>query len=367
MTQNISDIILSIIKICVIVYFFRFKIAINNIKFNVLSDSHHSKNRFLEKIENTTQDLILKEKNEFLNYMKKHTRGNLSSIKYIFLGKRTSYENLLMILSKAVFYCEIVGCKKIILDKNYYWFINKNFRLKKYKMFITTDLKKNVEYNNLIIDHTLNLITYNKYILPENKIYLFKDEILKNLPEVITNPNELYLYFKSGDIFMKTDPLYHIQSPLCFYREVINKYSSNFTNITIVSEIDKNIGINKLMQEYPNITFNVLPFKVTFSYMTKAYNIASGNCPLLYFIIRLNDNLRNIWEYDTQNDINNLNNENINIDSAIKYIKNKKINYYKMVISKHYKNTQLYSKNTFYKLYLMFNYKCDNNFTLINY
>ena len=35
-----------------------------------------------------------------------------------------------------------------------------------------------------------------------NKIYLFKDEILKNLPEVITNPNELYLYFKSGNIFM---------------------------------------------------------------------------------------------------------------------------------------------------------------------
>ena len=358
---------MSALKISVIFLLYRLKNKISDKNYIVISDLRPNNNRFLENSEKLNQDLILKEKEEFINYMLRHTRGNFTSIKYIFIGAKTAYDNLLMILSKAVFYCEIVGCKKIILDKRYYWFINKNFRFKKYKMLITTDYRKNLEYKNVIIDHTLNLITYNKFVLPENKIYLFKDEILKNLPEVVTNPDELYIYIKSGDIFMKIDPLYHVQSPLCFYRQVINNYSHNFTNITIVSELDKNIGINKLLMEYPNITFNVIPFKYTFAYLTKAYNIASGNCPLLYFIIRLNDNLRNIWEYDTQNDINNLNNENINIDSAIKYIKNKKINYYKMVISKHYKNTQLYSKNTFYKLYLMFNYKCDNNFTLIHY
>jgi hypothetical protein len=373
MTQNIDAIIMSILKVLVIYLFFRYKSSYQAMKYIVFSNNHLKNNRFLEKMDHINQDLILKEKQEFINFIQKHTRGNSSSInlqkiKYIFIGTRTSYENLLLILSKAVFYCEIVGCKKIILDKRYYWFINKMFRFKKYKLMIAPDYKKNIEYNNVIFDHTLNLVTYNKFIFPENKIYLFKDEILKNLPKVVTSPNELYIYIKSGDIFMKTDSLYHIQSPLCFYRQVIEKYSTNFTNITIVSEQDKNIGINKLMMDYPNITFNVIPVKITFSYLTKAYNIAAGNCHLLYFIIRLNDNLRNIWEYDTQNDINNLNNENTNIEGAIKYLKyieKRNINYYKMVTSKYYKDTQLYSKNTFYRFYLMFNHKCGN-FTLVN-
>lgn len=362
MTQNIRVDILSIFKVLVICYLFKIKNDNKNSKFLVLSHFPKSETS-LKKIDDINQDLILKEKEEFINYMKKSTRRNISSIKYIFIGARTSYDNLLMILNKAIFYCEIVGCKKIILDKNYYWFIHKNFKLKKHKMIIKTDYKKNLEYNNLIIDHTLNFITYNKFILPENKIYLFKDEILKNLPKVTTSPNELYIYIKSGDIFMRIDPLYQIQSPLCFYRQVIENYSKNFTNITIVSELNQNIAINKLMKDYPNITFNEIPFKFTFSYLIKAYNIAAGDCPLLYFIIQLNDNLRNIWEYDTQNDINN---EKLNIESAMKMVKNKKINYYKMPISQFYKNKQLFGEETFERLYLMFNQECDN-FTLINY
>lgn len=361
MTENININIWSIFKVLIICYLFKSK---NDKNPQIFVKSHFPKSsKSLEKMNNSNQDLILKEKEEFMNYMQKYTRGNISSIKYLFIGTRTSYDNLLMILNKAIFYCELVGCKKIILDKKYYWFINKNFKLKKYKMIITTDYRKNLEYNNIIIDHTLNFITYNKFILPENKIYLFKDEILKNLPKVKTRPDELYIYIKSGDIFMRIDPLYHIQSPICFYHKVIDNYSKNFTNITIVSELDKNIGINNLQLDYPNITFNVIPFRVTFAYLIKAYNIASGNCPLLYFVIQLNDNLRNIWEYDSQNDINN---EKLNIENAIKNKKNKNITYYKMITKKSYKDKQLYSKDTFDKLYLMFNEKCEN-FTVIKH
>ena len=363
MTSKAEIIFLSIFKLILIVIFIKSKNRNKKNNIYVLHDVHSNLNRILKEMDSVNQEDILKEKTEFINYMKKHTRGKFTDIKYIYIGAKTSYENSLMILNKALFYCELVNCKKIILDKKYYWFINKNYRFNKKKIEITRNYLKNLEYKDTIVDRSLNLIIFNRYILPENKIYLFKNEILKNFPEVKTSPTELYLYIKSGDIFLKTDQLYHIQPPLCFYKEIIENHTQGITNITIVSELDKNIAINKLQKDYPNVTFNEIPFKVSFAYLTKAYNIAGANCPLLYFIIRLNDNLRNFWEYDTRNDINN---EKLSVENALKFVKNRKINYYRMSTTDYYKNTQLFSKDTFYKFYLMFNHKCEN-FSHIEY
>lgn len=57
----------------------------------------------------------------------------------------------------------------------------------------------------------------------EIKIGLLKSEILKNLPKVTTNKDELYIYIRSGDIFIIPHPRY-VQPPFCYYKKILNDY-----------------------------------------------------------------------------------------------------------------------------------------------
>lgn len=357
---KIKNFFFCLFKIFILFLLYNF---INGIKAKILIMNpcyFKNTNQLIDKHLDENNILILKEKEEFLKFISYNIKRNITSIKNIFLGTKTTFENLLLILSKMIFYCQILKCKKIIIDKKYYWFINKFISYKK-KIFIKAEYRKNLQNINLIIDRTLNLIFYNYYLIPENQISLIKKEILRNIPNVIIDPNELFIYIKSGDIFIKKDDLYYIQPPFCFYKQILYNYYNNFTNVTIISENNKNIIINNLLKEFPIITFNITSFKYNIAYLSKAYNIVGGNCNLLYFIIGINDNIKNIWVFDSQHFYNN---ENNNIENSIKSSSSKNIFLYKMIGSQYYKDTMLYSKNTFYKFYLMMNFKCRNNMTI---
>ena len=164
-------------------------------------------------------------------------------------------DNVLIILTKIISYCRILECKKIILDKNIFWFISNKIKNKKHKFIITVDNKINIQDLNIIIDNTLNSIFYINYNNPQNEINIIKNEIMKNLPKVNVNPKELFIYIKSGDIFINYNSLYYIQPPLCFYQKILYNYYYNFANVTIISENNKNIIINKILSEFPNISF----------------------------------------------------------------------------------------------------------------
>ena len=222
----------------------------------------------------------------------------------------------------------------------------------------------NIRDLNIIIDNTLNSIFYVNYNNPENEINILKNEILKNLPNVNLNSKELFIYIKSGDIFINYNFLYYIQPPLCFYRKILYNFYSHFTNITIISESNKNIIINKILSEFSNITFNIISYQNIIAYLSKAYNIVVGNCNLLYFTMRLNNNLKNIWVYESQNFINN---KNINLEKGIQFSNSKNVLLYKMIASKDYQQAMMGQKKTFNKLYLMLNSNCKRNFTIIKY
>ena len=223
--------------------------------------------------------------------------------------------------------------------------------------------KWNAQDFNIIIDKTLNSLFYFNYNNPENEIYFLKNEILKNLPSVNINPKELFIYVKSGDIFINYNSLYYIQPPLCFYKKILYNYFDLFTNVTIISESNKNIIINKILYEFPNITFNTISAQYSIAYLTKAWNIVGGNGNLLYFIIRLNDNLKNIWEFESPF----FNNININLEKGIQFSNSKKVLLYKMIASKKYKKVMMGKENTFKKLHLMLNFDCKDNFIIIQY
>ena len=69
-----------------------------------------------------------------------------------------------------------------------------------------------------IVDRTVNFFFYSNYLRPERNVELLKYEIVKNLPKVSVNINDLYIYIRSGDIFSVSYCRYHnyVQPP--FYK-----------------------------------------------------------------------------------------------------------------------------------------------------
>ena len=66
-----------------------------------------------------------KEKKGLLKYLSKCTKRKLEKVESIFLNVTARFGNQLIILNKVIFFCEILKCKRIILNKEIYWFIKK--------------------------------------------------------------------------------------------------------------------------------------------------------------------------------------------------------------------------------------------------
>ena len=173
--------------------------------------------------------------------------------------------NYLIILNKVIFYCEIIGCKKILLNKKIYWFIRKKIIIKKYKISIETANKRDYIKSSAIIDKSHIFFGYFHLLYPQYKSYILKDEILRNLPIIKTNPNNIYIYIRSGDIFKKFHKGY-FQPPLCFYKKILNYFK--FKKIFIIAEDSNNPVINKLLVQFPNVIYNKNSLIYDISYLS---------------------------------------------------------------------------------------------------
>ena len=129
---------------------------------------------------NTTlnQTRIKMERLNLLEFISKSVEKNMTFVKYIFFGNFMRFGNILITIKKIIFFCRIIGCKRIFLDKGIIWFIKKKIVDKKYKIIIESKDLKNIKFLNLIIDRTINFFYYFNYINPDLKIPLIKDEIL---------------------------------------------------------------------------------------------------------------------------------------------------------------------------------------------
>ena len=120
---------------------------------------------------------------------------------------------------------------------------------------------------------------------------------MRNLPKVNVNPDDLYIHIRGGDIFNSLIPCStYAQPPLCFYEKIIN--NNKFKNIYIISFDRKNVVLNALLNKYDKLIFKLNDYKYDISLLVHAFNIVIGSSSFGISSIKLNDNLKILWEYD---------------------------------------------------------------------
>lgn len=180
-----------------------------------------------------------------------------------------------------------------------------------------------------------------------------KIEILRNIPKIINNKKDLYVYIRSGDIFIFPEHHYS-QAPLCFYQKILNYYK--FRKIYLIAEDKNNPVIQKLLEQYPNIIYNQNSLKIDIAYLVNAYNIAGGKISaFLGNILYLNDNLLIIWIFVFK--------KYIKKKKSIIYFQNK-VKKYKMFGFHNYIKKMNYWNITNFQLTLMINEVCNDDFHL---
>ena len=264
----------------------------NRIMYNY---NYMSKNPIIDSPQQLNSSIILKEKEELLKYISKSMKANIKRIETIFLDYKCNFGNQLILLNKVIFFCEILGCKRILLNKDFYWFIKNKIIYKKYGMIIEVGDEKDYKNKNIIIDRSHNFFWYFNYINPQFRSEIIKQEILSNLPKMIIDPNTLFIYIRSGDIFKGCCKNY-FQPPLCFYQRILNIFK--FQNITIIAEDKNNPVIDKLLVQFPNIFYKNNSLKIDISYLAYSYNLVGGFSTFVNNIIRFNDNLKLFWYYE---------------------------------------------------------------------
>ena len=220
-------------------------------------------------------------------------------------------------------------------------------------MVIVPEEEKNVNYCKTIIDKTDNFFYYSKYIQPQYRIDLFKNEILRNLPKVSTNPNDLFIYIRSGDIFVRPHQFY-AQAPLCFYSKILDNYI--FRKYYLIAENKNNPVISKILEIKPNIIYNRNSLQIDIAYLVNAYNLVGGKIStFLEAIFPISNNLKNIWIFKLQLEIKN-NKEKYN------HYHNIKANVYEMYASDKYLKNMIPWRNNELQRNLMMDEICIKEF-----
>ena len=358
---------------------------------------------FTKKPKNRNHPLFKQIKEQILKKFSERQPNKLGPEINIFLDMKFNFGNQLLILNKLLFFCEIIECKKILLEKDNNIFIKNNIYYKKYNLTIevTDKLHDNVIFDNFQFQFDDNnenndndnnernednednerkkpkkcekkdyyyltsldyYFYYNNYnIRLENRYNVFKNEILKNLPKIKTNKRDLYIHIRGSDIFRNKDPQFapdYAQPPLCFYQKIIN--TNKFRIIHIISADKLNPIVDILIKKYKNIKFKIDSIENDISALAFAYNIVGSISSFLISSIKLNNNLINFWEYDIY--LVSLGIPHLH-HSLYQYKRHYTI--YKMEPSKKYKNKMLIWQGSNEQLKIMLNDKCPNNFTIV--
>ena len=242
--------IIKIYYLLLLIIFYKRKVNCKNISFFEVEKKKYFTLFFslqLKPLDNNNS-LIIKEKNDILTKISKDLGKNLSLIDKIFLTDYHHFGNLISLLNKFIFCCEIIGCKSIILDKKHFWFIKKQMNIKNNKFNYTIevdDISKYINNSSTIFYKASNFFYYFFNLKPQIRIHLLRDEILKNLPILNTSNEDLYIHIRSGDIFNMKCAFFYSQPPLCFYINILTNF--NFSNIYLISADKQNPVINKLI------------------------------------------------------------------------------------------------------------------------
>jgi len=317
--------------------------------------------RYFQSLKNISYDntSFLKEYREkILEKFSKKLSKNVTSIDNLYLDYYLKFGNQLINFNKAIFYCEILKCKKIFVHPLNNFFIHNTIYDQQFNLSIEIATKKEA-YNNPLSKYYYPYYDF-LFIKPENRFSIFKSEILRNLPKVQTNQNDLYIHIRGGDIFM--DPKVgdsYAQPPYCFYDAVIN--SKRYDNIYLFSIDEQNPVLIKLLKRHEEIIYNKVNLSYVIAYLANAYNIVGSISSFITGIIKLNDNLKNLYEYD----IYHIRERIFHIHSSLYGFKKNYVTYL-MKPSKNYLKDMFIWRQTRKQVYIMLRDKCPKKFEMIN-
>ena len=233
---------------------------------NIYLKNKNSNSLYFNNIKKTLQNIIYK-----------MFKKNITYINRLFIKGHLRFGNYFISLNNAIIFCEFFRCKNIIIvKKNDY--IKGNIFYQKYNLTLEPNYSFNfIDNNSMLID--INFFFYKcKFMVlgKVNRFYVFRKEIINNLPKVKINIDDIYIYIRGGDIFRNINKSVHlyIQPPLCFYKKVLNQFS--FREISIISEDTSNPVIPVLLKDYPYIKYNKNDIKLDISYLLNSYNIISA-------------------------------------------------------------------------------------------
>ena len=288
-------------------------------------------------------------------------KKNFSVLENLFIKAPIALGNTFVCLNNAIFYCEVLGCKNIFLNSEYNWYIKNKIILDNLTIFLKPSSQIDCESSTTLCISFEGGICLNPYFIKQKiRINLLKDEILGNLPKVKVHPNDLYIHIRSGDIFSNSINPSYSQPPFCFYQEILNQFK--FRKIYIISFNKKNPVIEKLLKKNKNknIKYKKNSLEKDFAYLTKAYNLVGSVSSLLLSAIKLNNNLKNYWEYDNYR----LSTKFFHLHHDI-YEFPRNFSIFKMEPSENYKNKMFIWENNKSQLKLMLQEKCYHNFSLV--
>ncbi len=272
--------------------------AIENKKKQDLNDLKRY-NELIDMPKNPKDPLIERERKIILNAYY-YTENKTDII--IYFDMRFPFGNQIAAFNKMIFYCEIIRCKKIMIMKDNKMYINHTLYDKDYNITIEiSDFNYFLVDNDYITNLSPNFFFDFYNFKVENRLDIIKHEIVNNLPKIKLDKKDLIIHFRSSDIFQhKDDPVHapdYAQPPLCFYERILNKF--NFSNIYIISVDDiYNPVIKILRTKYPKIIYNENSLEIDISYLVRGFNIVGSISSFLISSIKLNDNLKFLWEYD---------------------------------------------------------------------
>ena len=328
---------------------------------NSFMNSENDFLRYFQSLKNISYDntsLLEEYRDNILKLFSKKLSKNITSIDNLYMDYYLKFGNHLAHFNKAIFYCEIIKCKKIFINPDNNIYIKNTIYDQQFNLSIEKEKKKEA-YNNPLSTYYYPYYDF-LFIRPENRFTIFKSEILRNLPKVQTNQNDLYIHIRGGDIFI--DPKIgdsYAQPPYCFYDAAIN--NNRYYNIYLFSIDESNPVLNKLIKRHEEIIYNKIYLSYVIAYLANAYNIVGSISSFITEIIKLNDNLQNFYEYD----IYHIREKIFHIHSSLYGFKKNYVTYL-MKPSKNYLKHMFIWKNTRKQRYIMLRDKCSRKFEKIN-
>ena len=232
----------------------------------------------------------------FMNFISELKGKPVNKIDTFYMLKNCNFGNCLVTINNLIFYCEIIGCHRIIFFGQYS-LIRRPIYIKELNISIITYSRVNCEDDSVLCLPYKNWNPYYTGIIkPQIRTQYLKEEIMRNIPQVNIDPKALYVNIRGGHIFMRALHSHYSQPPLCFYEKVID--NNKFQNIYIISNDRRNVVLDALMNKYKNIIFNHIDYKTDVAMLVHAFNVVASVSSFFLSSIKFNDNLENLWEYD---------------------------------------------------------------------